>query len=102
MGRVLDSLDFLTGGIIVAVLSVGIVWFLCRVSPVRLHALWIVIAPFVVAYCVYWSPVWLGAGDSSEYHIWGGMIVFWFLAGFFPSAFLSVFRRKRRQRESLS
>jgi hypothetical protein len=96
-------LSFLFAPTISVVLSMSVVWLLCSKFPIKLYALWIVTVPFVVAYSLYWSPVWFGADDVSQYGAWAflgvGML---FLAGFFPSAILAAILRKRRQRrESL-
>ena len=96
MRDIVDSLDVVSGAVIVCVLSVALVWILCRKLPVRSYPLWIVAIPLVFAYCLYWLPVWLGAGDVAEYGAWSWIIVFWFLAGFFPSACIALIFRKRR------
>ena len=62
----------------------------------------VVIVPFVLAYCLYWSPVWLGNEDSSGYDVWELMIVPWALAGFFPSAILVLILQKRRAAKAKS
>ena len=81
-----ESLSLWSGAILVAVLSAAVIWLLCSMFPAPLRKFWVVIVPFVLAYCVYWSPVWLGA-DPSEYHAWALVfIVPWFLAGAIPSA----------------
>jgi hypothetical protein len=37
--------------------------------------------PFVIASCIYWLPVWMGAG-ASEYAAWAGVFIgLWGLAG---------------------
>jgi hypothetical protein len=54
-----------------------------------------VIVPFVLAYCLYWSPVWLGA-DPLGYDVWKFLFIgAWFFAGFFPSAVLVLILQKR-------
>jgi hypothetical protein len=96
MRELIESLDFVSGAIVVSVLSAGVVWIPCYVLPVRFYPLSIVAVPFVFAYCLYWLPVWLGADDVAQYDAWSAAIVFWFLAGFFPSAFITLIFRKRR------
>jgi hypothetical protein len=84
---------------VVAILSAGVVWLLCSVGPATLRGLWVVIVPFAVAYCLYWSPVWFSGEPSWEYHNW--MFVFlipWFLAGAIPSAAVVLILEKRRSR----
>ena len=99
MREALESLSFVSGPILSAVLSVAVVWLLCSQFPIKLYFVWILAVPFAIAYILYWSPVWLGADDVSQYGAWAflgvGML---FVAGFFPSAFLALFLRKRRRR----
>ena len=41
---------------------------------------------FILAYALYWSPVWLGA-DPSEYASWAPLFILpWFFAGLLASA----------------
>jgi len=85
MKDLLDSLSIWSGAFVVAVVSGTVVWLLAWMFP-ALRKLWVVIVPFAVAFCLYWSPVWLG-NDPSEYHAWAGVfIVPWFLAGAIPAA----------------
>jgi hypothetical protein len=93
-----ESLSIGSGAILVAVLSVGVVWLLRSRLSKNLHSLSAVVVPFVLAYCLYWSPVWLGS-DPSEYGAWAVLCVgAWFLAGFFPSAAMVLIIQKRRAR----
>jgi hypothetical protein len=94
----LKSLSLGSGALLIAVLSLGIVWLLCSVLPVALRPLWVVLVPFIFAYSLYWLPVWLGA-DPSEYSAWAVLCVgAWFLSGFFPSAAVVLVLQKRRAR----
>ena len=95
MRTLVESLSLGSGAIVVAILSAGVVWLLCCVGPTILRTLWIVIVPFAFAYCLYWSPVWLGA-DPSEYHAWALIVILpWFLAGVIPSAAIVLILEKR-------
>jgi hypothetical protein len=87
------SLSFTSGAILIAILSTGVVWLLCSVFPVTLRKLWVVIVPLVLAYCLYWFPVWFSGEPSWEYHNW--MFAFllpWFLAGAIPSALVVILK----------
>src|SRR5579862_8104406 len=96
MKAFIESLSLESGAILVAGLSVAVVWLLCRVFPFALRVLWALIVPFGLASSLYWLPVWFGA-DSSEYGVWAvGVIGAWFFAGFFPSAVLVLILQKRR------
>lgn len=97
MRELVESLSLVTGAVLVALVSVAVVWLLCTLTPKILRSLWTVIVPLIFAYSLYWSPVWLGA-DSSEYDVWKGVIAAWFLAGFFPSAVLVLILQKRQPR----
>ena len=94
----LESFSLGSGALLVAVLSTVIIWLLRSRLPKTLHSLSAVVVPFVLAYCLYWSPVWLGSDDVSQYDAWAGIIVIWFLAGLFPSASLVLIIQKRRAR----
>ena len=94
----IESLSLGSGAVLVAILSAGVVWLLCYVFPMFLRILWVVIVPLTFAYCLYWSPVWLGA-DSSEYSVWEFIFVVpWFLAGAVPSVAVALIVRKLRSR----
>jgi hypothetical protein len=94
MKALVESLSLGSGAVLVAIFSAGIVWLLCSVCPKSLHKVWVVIVPFALAYCLYWSPVWLTDGSKfdralirSEYDTWAFLgIGVWFLAGAISSA----------------
>lgn len=104
MKALVESLSLGSGAVLVAVFSVGIVCLLCSVCPESLHKVWVVIVPFALAYCLYWSPTWLTDGSEferalirSEYHTWAFLCIgAWFLAGAIPSAAIVGMLRKRR------
>ena len=96
MKTLVESLSIGSGAVLVAVLSLGVVWLLSYALPVTLRWLCVVIAPLIFAYSLYWLPVWLGS-DSSEYSAWATLFVGpWFLAGAIPSTVLVMVLRKRR------
>ena len=98
MKTFLESFSLGSGALLIAVLSMGIVWLLGSRLPKNLHSLSAVVVPFVLAYCLYWSPVWFGS-CSDEYGAWSILGVgAWFLAGFFPSAVMVLIIQKRRAR----
>lgn len=98
MKTFVDSLSLGSEAILIALLSVGVVWLLCSVLPASLRSLWAVIVPFSLAYCLYWLPVGLGVGRS-EYGAWAILGVgAWFLAGFLPSAVVVLILQKRERR----
>lgn len=91
----LESLSLGSGALLVAVLSVGVVWLLAILLPKTLRWLWLVVVPLTFSSCLYWLPVWFGA-DPSEYSVWAVLSVgSWFLAGAVPSTLLLLILRKR-------
>ena len=91
----IDSLSIFSGAVVVAVLSTIVVWRLTVLWP-DFRKLWVLIVPFIIAFSLYWSPVWLGA-DPSEYHAWALVFIIpWFLAGALPSAVIARILKKRR------
>ena len=95
MKHFVESMSIGSGAILIALLSVAIVWLLSAVLPVALRWLWVVIVPLILAYSLYWLPVWLGA-DPSEYSAWALLSVgTWFLAGTIPSGATVLVLRKR-------
>ena len=100
MREFVDSLSLSSGAILIAALSVAVVWLLCYMLPVALRWLSVVIVPFIFAYSLYWLPVWLGV-NPSEYSAWAGLVVgTWFLSGSIPSAALVLILRKRWAKQS--
>ena len=96
MKAFLESLSLSSGAVLVAVLSAGFVWLLCFACPsCFLRKVWVVIVPFALTNCLYWSVAWLEAdGDEyhralvvSDYRNWALLFIgAWFLAGAIPSA----------------
>jgi hypothetical protein len=97
MKTFLESISLGSGAVLIAVLSVGVVWLLCSVLPVAFRWLSVVIVPFLLAYSLYWLPVWLGSDDVAQYDAWQVLGVgVWFLSGAIPSTMLVTFLGKRR------
>jgi hypothetical protein len=79
------------------VLSVSVVWLLCSVFASGFRWLWVVVVPFLLAYSLYWSPVWVGSHDVAQYDAWQFLVVgAWFLSGAIPSTVLVTVLQKRR------
>jgi len=96
MKAFVDSLSIGSGAILVALLSAGVVWLLCSAVPSASRSLWVYTVPLVIAYSLYWLPVWLG-NDPSEYGAWALVVVTpWFIAGAMSSAATILVFRKRR------
>jgi len=91
-----QSLSLGSGAFLIGLLSVIIVWLLCTVLPRVPHSLWVVGVPLILAYSLYWLPVWVGS-DPSEYGAWAVLgIGTWFLPGVIVSAVTVLILRKRR------
>lgn len=108
MKALVESFSVSSGAVLIAVVSSAVVWLLCSAFPTSLHKLWVVIVPFALANCLYWSGAWFDAVGSdynkalvwSDYRMWAPLfIVVWFLAGAVPSAVVvRLFFGQRRVR----
>ena len=100
MKSLIESLSLGSGAVLIAFVSVWLVWLLCSVSrrlafPAWSYWILVVVVPFGLSYCLYWSPVWLGS-DPSEYGAWQVLCVgAWFLAGAVPSGIIAATIGKR-------
>jgi len=67
----------------VAAVSAVLALFTGRLQPAALRWSACALVPAAVSYCLYWSPVWLGAEYSiSEHSSWSGVFLFpWSLVG---------------------
>jgi hypothetical protein len=88
------------GGAIVAVLS-GITGAGCsRVRSTGLAWILALTTPAVIAYSVYWAPVWMGS-PPSEFAAWAPLFIApWYLVGAFVSAVGVYAARARASRPS--
>ena len=95
MRDLIESLSLFSGAVVVALASTAVVWLLCSLVSGASRSLFIYLAPLVLAYCIYWLPVWLGS-DGSEYAPWQALCVgTWFVAGAIPSALVTAIFRRR-------
>lgn len=62
-------ISWASGFFVVACVSTMIAFYAARLEDAASRWSIIVIAPIIVSYCLYWSPVWFGA-NSSEYLTW--------------------------------
>jgi hypothetical protein len=94
-----QSLSLTSASALVAIVSAVAALFIGRIGSTVLR--WFVagLFPLGLSYCVYWTPVWLGA-DGSEYLAWALLGVgVPFLAGLGSSVvvtFLATRHAKRR------
>lgn len=97
MKDLLGSLSLGSGAAVVAVCSAVLAGPLCYLRPIILRWLGAIAAPFVLAYTLYWSPVWLGSDDMAQYSAWQFLVVgVWFLAGVASSVVVIVVFGRRR------
>jgi len=96
----LFDLSLASGAVFVAALSAMIAWALCYIRSKVARWIGAAFAPFVLSYCLYRSPVWLGA-NPDEYSSWALLFIgSWFLAGIIPSAgIVFVGGRRRAKRD---
>lgn len=81
MLELLESLSFVSGALLIAGLSAVVALFSGRIENRLGRWAAAVAVPVLLAYLLYWSPVWLGA-DASEYSAWSlAFIVPWGLVG---------------------
>ncbi|MDD5472117.1 MAG: hypothetical protein PHP05_09415, partial [Sideroxydans sp.] len=81
MLELLNSLSFESGSVVVALASAALAFIWAQVLNHMVRWVLGVVTPFVLAYSLYWSPVWLGA-DTSEFSSWAPIFIApWFLAG---------------------
>ena len=93
----LESLSLTSGALLIAVISAVAVWLLGTLLPKAPRWAWALLVPLLLAYCVYWSPVWLGSDDVSQYSAWAVLVIgTWFVAGALASALVLFFFRKQR------
>src|SRR5581483_7226558 len=95
MKTFVESFSFTSGAVLIAIASSGIVWLLCFLSRTSFHKLWVIVVPFALSNCLYWSGAWFEAQGSeynrmlvmADYRMWFlAFIVSWSLAGAIPSA----------------
>ena len=85
MRQMIESLTWTSGFFVVAAASAFLALFTGRLPSAALRWASCVLAPIAISYCLYWSPVWLGA-ESSEYSSWSGVFVIpWSLVGILAS-----------------
>ena len=79
-------------GALSAAAALGTYWL----KPTLLRWVALLSIPFVLAYSLYWSPVWFGGGDPAQYLAWAlNCIVPWTLGGMFASVVVAGFLRRR-------
>jgi hypothetical protein len=91
----IESLSLGSGAALIAIFSALLAWPLCYVRPTLARWVGAILVPFVLSYCLYWSPVWLG-GNPDQASSWALLFIgSWFLAGAIPSAVVVLILGKR-------
>jgi hypothetical protein len=91
------------GALLIAVVSALLACLLARVRSAAVRWTAAVVLPFILSYCLYWAPVWLGAtGDQYFSWVFLGVGVGW-VAGVIASAIviLVLGRRQNTQRPAV-
>jgi hypothetical protein len=97
----LESLSLESGAGVVAACSALLAWPLCYVRLAILRWAVALAVPFILAYALYWTPVWLGA-PTDEYSPWRYVFIgIWFLAGVVPSAFVIIAVGRYRAKQNV-
>jgi peptidoglycan/LPS O-acetylase OafA/YrhL len=86
MYEFVNSLSLASGSVIVAAVSALLAFATGRIENAVSRRVSVFLVPVAASYCLYWSPVWLGA-DSAEYSAWWGLFVIpWSFVGVMASA----------------
>ena len=79
---IIKSLSLAQGAVVVGVLSAVAALATSRLKSLPLRWAALLSIPFALAYLLYWSPVWFGGSDPSEYSAWVLIcVVPWTLVG---------------------
>jgi len=82
MKDIINSLSFGSGALVIAIVSGLIAIGLSRIEAKKIKWLSGLIVPFLIAYFLYWSPVYFFGSDPSEYSAWAGIFIIpWYAAG---------------------
>jgi len=85
---------FVVGAILVGLFCALIALFTSRLKATISRWFATLVIPFLIAYSLYWYPVWLGS-DSSEYSAWALLVVTpWFMSGAATSIVVTLIVRR--------
>jgi predicted membrane protein len=79
--------------------AVALLWV-----PIQSRLKWTLalVSPFLVAWCVYWTPVWMGANPSEYSAWWGVFLMVWGIPGALASLAVvyvgNTLNRRRQKR----
>ena len=81
--------------ILVGLLSAIVALATSFIKPVTIRWAFLGGFPLLLAYALYWSPVWLGGSKSDEYSAWQLIFLVPGATGIFASSVVSVFVQGR-------
>jgi hypothetical protein len=97
MNNIAHSLESLPGAAVFALvmaLSAVVAGLCLRIRLRTVRWALALVTPFVIAWCIYWMPVWVGNDDPSEYGAWAPLfIVPWGVSGAVASVLVFVAKR---------
>ena len=68
MRQLIELLSWTSGFVVVVAVSAVLALITGRLQPAALRWAACTLVPVAVSYCLYWSPVWLGADCSISEH----------------------------------
>ena len=74
MLEIVQSISFNSGFFVVSVLSIIICLPISNLGNILVKWFLILIIPYIIAYCLYWSPKWLGS-HSDQYSSWAPVFI---------------------------
>lgn len=95
----IDGLSLWSGALVVAIVSALLTLFATQGRSLKFKWLFILSIPLLVAYVIYWSPVWFGiSSDVSQADAWQPLFIIpWYLTGILFSALTVYFYTKLRR-----
>jgi hypothetical protein len=95
----LKSLSLYSGVLLVAAVSIAALIAAFRLLPRWAQWCTGVLVPVLLAWSLYWSPVWLGAAGRSEYSAWSWLGVgAWSAAGLLANSAVAIIAVRLRRR----
>jgi len=92
---IIKSLSLTQGAVVVGALSAVAALATSRLESPPLRWAALLSTPFAFAYSLYWSPVWFGGNDATEYSAWMLIcVVPWTLVGMFVSVIVAGLIRR--------